>query len=114
MKVLEESILEKPKSTEDAKIMLKRCEVAECVLKICSVKFIARFRLSGQMHTVVSGVALITSTDGVSSTLSFNSVVSDYLNFSVALTVFDEATNVTFASLSDSFVNYYVDTGEPM
>jgi septum formation protein len=71
--VLENDILEKPQSEDDAKMMLKR--------------------LSGQTHTVVSGVALMTSTD---------------------VTMFDEVTDVTFASLSDAFVDYYVGTGEPM
>jgi septum formation protein len=99
LKVLENDILEKPQSEDDAKMMLKR--------------------LSGQTHTVVSGVALMTSTDGLFVSCLFvveyhAIVVTKSPTFVCVVTMFDEVTDVTFASLSDAFVDYYVGTGEPM
>tara|TARA_B110000003_G_scaffold244031_1_gene252881 strand:+ start:23236 stop:23832 length:597 start_codon:yes stop_codon:yes gene_type:complete len=72
--VLEGKVLEKPRSEQHAKDMLRA--------------------LSGQTHTVASAVAVTTLAGGTQSAL--------------------DTCEVTFASLSDAFIDLYVASGSPM
>ncbi|KAI2806223.1 hypothetical protein RDWZM_009238 [Blomia tropicalis] len=98
---LDGTIYEKPTDTEDAIRMLRI--------------------FSGKTHTVFTGVALITncnsknssssSTTGCGSSCSSTPEpgLDDYL-----VTTFHEATDVTFTELSESIIQAYVNTGEPL
>ncbi|RWS12810.1 N-acetylserotonin O-methyltransferase-like protein [Dinothrombium tinctorium] len=97
---IDESICEKPKDEQHAFAILKK--------------------LSGQKHTVFTGVALVTKplsegdggncssgTDGERSATNSNS--NEYV-----VTTFHEATDVIMCEMSDNVINAYIKTGEPM
>ncbi|RWS27576.1 N-acetylserotonin O-methyltransferase-like protein [Leptotrombidium deliense] len=101
---LDECVCEKPKDEENAFHMLSK--------------------LSGQKHTVFTGVALVTrppldaDTGNSSSSVvsgaddcphSPNSQCSDYV-----VTTFHEATDVIMCEMSANIINAYIKTGEPM
>lgn len=82
---LEETIYEKPRDSEDAYRMLSK--------------------LSGQKHTVFTGVALVTPApqDQTSGDQSGDFVV----------TTFHEGTDVVMTELSENLIRKYIETGEP-
>ena len=108
---LDGTIFEKPKSSDDAVVMLHK--------------------FSGKTHTVFTGVALVTSCYGKSCSGPNDSggdksqqqqqqaeqsqaaaTQSDEDQFLV--TTFHEATDVTFTQMNQSVIEAYVKTGEPM
>jgi len=108
----EGDIFEKPKDSEDAIAMLAR--------------------LSGQKHTVFTGVSLVTKCGSASSTSSVStsgdltsgalrgnidvaaSQCSDEAEKDYVVTTFHEATDVFMTEMSESMIKAYVATGEPM
>ncbi|KAI1287366.1 putative bifunctional dTTP/UTP pyrophosphatase/methyltransferase protein [Halotydeus destructor] len=93
--VMDDIIYEKPKDKEDAFQMLTK--------------------LSGQQHSVFTGVALVTSSsasalDGAASTLpAHGEHTEDFV-----VTTFHEATVVTMTQMSPEVIKAYIETGEPM
>lgn len=96
---LDEVIYEKPNDARDAFNMLSK--------------------LSGQKHTVFTGVALVTplqasqqqATDERSIPIIPPSSPKESVDFVV--TTFHEATDVTMTEMSDSIIQGYIETGEP-
>lgn len=98
---LDDVIYEKPNDVQDA------CRILS--------------KLSGQKHTVFTGVALVTpnpqsTTDqrtssggGGGGDQSASTATSNYL-----VTTFHEATDVVMTQMSEAIIKSYVDTGEPM
>lgn len=73
-------------------------------------------KLSGQKHTVFTGVALVTpnpqSASDQRSTSTGDSSLTTTSNYLV--TTFHEATDVVMTQMSESIIKAYIDTGEPM
>lgn len=96
---MDEVIYEKPNDARDAFNMLSK--------------------LSGQKHTVFTGVALVTPlqasqqqvTDERSIPIIPPSSPKESVDFVV--TTFHEATDVTMTEMSDSIIQAYIETGEP-
>lgn len=108
---LYDEIIEKPRDEEDAYDMLKK--------------------LSGQKHTVFTGVALVTKTkqkpyqmkvpESPNTSALNQSAQSAVIDFSRPedkkdhlVTTFHESTDVTFSDLDDDIIRSYIATGEPM
>ncbi|KAF7488164.1 putative bifunctional dTTP/UTP pyrophosphatase/methyltransferase protein [Sarcoptes scabiei] len=83
---LNDEIYGKPKDSNDAIKMLTK--------------------LSGLTHTVFTGVALITSKSNPNQS---SNPIDDYL-----VTTFHESTDVTMCEMTDSIIESYVKTGEPL
>ncbi|XP_015784481.1 uncharacterized protein LOC107362014 [Tetranychus urticae] len=97
----QESIYEKPKDKEDA--------------------FQTLTKLSGNWHTVFTGVALVTNstsppttTLGSSSNASSNKDDNGGNGDDFVVTTFHEATDVYICQLTPNIINSYIETGEPM
>lgn len=91
---MDETIFEKPKDKEDAFQMLSR--------------------LSGQKHTVFTGMALVTrsatdAADGTQPPQLQGDIADDFV-----VTTFHEATDVTMTQMSPNLIRAYIETGEPL
>lgn len=106
-----DEIIEKPRDEEDAFDMLKK--------------------LSGNKHTVFTGVALVTQTkrppshgqisprtsihdDTSTSNANSRRTSTDIEQKDYLVTTFHESTDVTMAELNDDVIKGYIATGEPM
>lgn len=105
---LDETIFEKPKDKEDAFNMLSK--------------------LSGQKHTVFTGVALITRSPNPNPSLGIGDAASAFggsphsgggggdqgPDADFVVTTFHEATDVMMTQMSPALIRAYVESGEPM
>lgn len=83
---LDETIYEKPRDSEDAFRMLSK--------------------LSGQKHTVFTGVALVTPAPP-------DQITSSDASDDFVVTTFHEGTDVVMTELSETLIRKYIETGEP-
>jgi septum formation protein len=93
---MDETIYEKPKDKEDAFNILSK--------------------LSGQKHTVFTGVALITRSPASGNAGVGGGTISEQTEpgSDFVVTTFHEATDVMMTQMSASLIRAYVESGEPM